>query len=385
LADAEELAAAADQLGALAGSVHLEFVRVLGRLDRAGIWRADAQTSMAAWLELRHAMGRRTARDTARVARVIDTLPALADAYGDGRLSWDQLVPLCRLATPETDAAWAVDGPLVSPGDLARMVRSKQLRDTAAKDIHDQRGITVKPHKSGGSQATIVGEVTDIERLLVLLDRERDRTAVPNPETGVFDPVRQQRYDALQDILRRELAQDDDVDRATVVIHADVDLLTGENPDGHATTQDGTPVAAETVRRHCCDGRLEWAVDGPDGTTLGIGRASRTWPHWLARLIRGRDQHCRFGTCPNPIHEIHHIAQWTADRGPTDDNNGIGLCWKHHRDVHEGGWTIGGNPNGHVTFTGPHGRTLDSNPRQLDPKLKRRLRGIRPDLFDPHE
>ena len=118
--------------------------------------------------------------------------------------------------------------------------------------------------------------------------------------------------------------------------------------------------------------------------TTGVTVAADSYrvPSGMRRFLQARDQHCRFGTCPNPIHHIHHIAEWTADGGPTDDNNGIGLCWKHHRDVHEGGWTITGNPNGHVTFTSPHGRTLDSNPRRLDPTLKRRLQGIRPDLFD---
>jgi hypothetical protein len=383
--EAEELAAAADQMGALGCSVHLEFLRLIARLDEAGVWRTDGQTSMVAWVGLRHAMAPGTARDTVGVARRLGDLPALAAAYGDGRLSWDQLVPLCQLATADTDAAWATDGPLVAPTDLRRMVRSAQLRDDAAKEIHDQRGITVKPHRSGGSQATIVGEVTDIERLLTVLDRERERTAVPDPETGVYDPVRQQRYDALVGICRRELAADDDVDRATIVIHADVDVLTGENPDGHATTTGGTPVAAETVRRHCCDGRLEWAIDSPDGTTLGIGRAARVWPAWLSRLIRGRDLHCRFDGCHRPIHEIHHIAEWVADHGPTDDRNGIGLCWTHHRAVHEGGWTITGNPNGEVTFTSPHGRTLHTTPRHLDPRLKRRLQGITPHLFPTDE
>src|SRR5690606_10599754 len=156
-----------------------------------------------------------------------------------------------------------------------------------------KRRVSIRPQGDGTARTTIIGEPTDAERLLVLLDRIREAEATADPDTGRYPSIAQQRYDALVSLLRRELAQDT-VDRATVVIHADGGLLADAAPNGPATTAGGTSVAAETVRRHCCDGRIEWAIDGPDGTTLGIRRASRIWPPWLTRLIRHRDQHCRF-------------------------------------------------------------------------------------------
>ena len=60
----------------------------------------------------------------------------------------------------------------------------------------------------------------------------------------------------------------------------------------------GSPIAAAALERLLCDGNIEWSVDGPDGAALGIGRASRAWPAWLARLIRRRDgNRCRWPGC----------------------------------------------------------------------------------------
>jgi hypothetical protein len=56
--------------------------------------------------------------------------------------------------------------------------------------------------------------------------------------------------------------------------------------------------------------------------------------------------------------------------GPTNANNLVGLCWTHHRLVHEGHWTVTGNPEHHdLSFHSPQGRTLTSRPQPLGPTL----------------
>jgi len=195
--------------------------------------------------------------------------------------------------------------------------------------------------------------------------------------------VAQQRYDALMAIVHRDLGADGDVDRATVVLHAEASVVCDRDDDGHCSLPDGTPVAAETVRRLACDGRIEWAIDGPDGVTLGIGRASRAWPAWLARQIIQRDGgRCRFPGCTRPIHQIHHTAEWVADKGRTDTCNGAGFCWTDHRLVHEGDWTVTGNADRTLTFTSPDGRVvLESPVRKLSPQTKAWMRDAMPRLL----
>ena len=45
----------------------------------------------------------RTTRSMTEVARSLESLPALAERAATGELSWEQLEPLTRIATPETD------------------------------------------------------------------------------------------------------------------------------------------------------------------------------------------------------------------------------------------------------------------------------------------
>ena len=87
-----------------------------------------------------------------------------------------------------------------------------------------------------------------------------------------------------------------------------------------------------------------------------------------------RDHGCRFPGCGRrALLHIHHILWWTRDRGPTEEQNLVGLCPFHHRLVHEGGWTITGNPAGRITFTSPTGRALATGPPGLRDDVRTEL------------
>jgi hypothetical protein len=78
----------------------------------------------------------RSAREDVEVAGALESRPAIAAAAHDGRVSRDQLAPLTRLATPETDAEWALRGPGCAPVDLDREARKARVvtpEDAAAR------------------------------------------------------------------------------------------------------------------------------------------------------------------------------------------------------------------------------------------------------------
>jgi predicted restriction endonuclease len=54
----------------------------------------------------------------------------------------------------------------------------------------------------------------------------------------------------------------------------------------------------------------------------------------------------RSGEAKQPFHHcsIHHIDYW-ENGGPTDLDNLIPLCSRHHHKAHEGGWKLSLNPN----------------------------------------
>jgi hypothetical protein len=117
--------------------------------------------------------------------------------------------------------------------------------------------------------------------------------------------------------------------------------LTGHGGRGFIEGQP-EPVSIQTVERHVCEaGILPILFDGL-GQPLRMGRKSRPFTEAQRIALAARDGGCRFPGCDRPPSwtEAHHIAEWLADHGPTDVDNGILLCRHHHLLVHDTGWKI---------------------------------------------
>jgi hypothetical protein len=112
------------------------------------------------------------------------------------------------------------------------------------------------------------------------------------------------------------------------VIHADEAALESDG-EGGCELEDGSALAPETARRLACDASV---VRG--------GRRSRTIPPALRRALKRRDGGCRFPGCENRrFVDAHHIRHW-AQGGETIAENLVLLCRRHHRAVHEGGYSV---------------------------------------------
>ena len=61
----------------------------------------------------------------------------------------------------------------------------------------------------------------------------------------------------------------------------------------------------------------------------------------LSRALKARDGHCRWPGCERSasICDGHHLVHW-INGGPTDLENLVLLCRRHHRMVHEGEWQL---------------------------------------------
>ena len=76
------------------------------------------------------------------------------------------------------------------------------------------------------------------------------------------------------------------------------------------------------------------------GEPLSVGRKTRTIPPALRRALLARDHGCRFPGCDNHVYvDAHHIHHWALG-GETALDNLLLLCRRHHRLVHEGGYTV---------------------------------------------
>jgi hypothetical protein len=137
-------------------------------------------------------------------------------------------------------------------------------------------------------------------------------------------------------------------------------LVAGLHAGGICETEDGVPLPASTVRRLCCDAEIIPAVLGTRGELLELGRSARTVNRAQRRALRAMHRTCAHHDCTVPYSacRIHHVRFWVRDRGPTDIDNLLPLCERHHHLVHEGRWTVTMTADRVATWTRPDG-TVD--------------------------
>jgi hypothetical protein len=373
---------------------------LVGEFDRREAWGSWGCKSCAHWLSWQCAMGLRSAREHVRVARALAGLPAIRQAFAEGRLSYSQARALTRVAQPENEQGLLTLARQATAAQLEKLVRgyvkATVLRDQA-RDAYERRELVWWQEDDGSFviQARLPAEdgALVIEALRARADclREPQRDTAPSAPPAPAEsaatggggegsaehgrplrpPPRTLLADALVDIARRPGAGDDGerADDFQVVVNVDLESLTADAP-GTCSLACGTVLAPETARRLGCD-RPVVAVHETEGQAASGGRRTRFASRRLNRLLDRRDRGCRFPGCTHNRHlHTHHIQHW-AHGGRTTPENLVRLCSHHHRIVHEGGYTIGGDAAGELIFRRPDGRPLRQHPQ-----LRRGCAGI---------
>ena len=82
-------------------------------------------------------------------------------------------------------------------------------------------------------------------------------------------------------------------------------------------------------------------VDADTGRIRSLGTEERVFNRRQRRAIALRDGGCLIPGCGVPAAwcEIHHVFEH-ARGGPTHTDNGVLLCWFHHRFLDRNGWEI---------------------------------------------
>ena len=187
---------------------------------------------------------------------------------------------------------------------------------------------------------------------------------------------RQRRADALALLAERSFAAGFDTDapisgskaeRYQVMLHVEADTLTDDREPGQSELTDGTRVSAETSRRIACDAGIVRVAHAPDGSLLDVERRTRTIPPSVRRALEARDRGCRFPGCGLRFTDAHHVKHW-ADGGENNLRNLVLLCRRHHRAVHEGGFSVCLDRAGQVAFFAPRGKAIFDAPEEFPRK-----------------
>jgi hypothetical protein len=404
-----ELAERMAELGRTISASQRALFADIAEFDEVESWRGDGAVSMAAWLTERCGVSGATARIWVRTAAKLKSLPHLAGALADGTLSLDSVAPLADVATPASESELA---------EAAVHWTVKQIRELAAShrgttDAAAARRFENRTFRFNDDKATIWAALTQDDYVVAkaaLVARmswgERDAASslgkgAAGAEKGVektgnggdplgYVPFDQRLYDAFMDLCRVDETAESSGEagipgeggmpgeggrrneggvkgaarrfRPTIVVHADLGMLTGLNPDGIAELSGVGPVSTEVARRLACDAKVIFSLERRDGSILDQKRVRRS-PTSAQRIeIARRDKGCRFSSCSfRDFTEVHHVVPWTLG-GETNLSNLITLCGRHHHAVHELGWSMKGNADGVVTFQAPNGHRMTSAP-----------------------
>lgn len=104
---------------------------------------------------------------------------------------------------------------------------------------------------------------------------------------------------------------------------------------------ESVPLSVRAVHQMVCTGGAQPITLDQDGAITHLGSEQRCFTPAQRRAITLRDGGCIVPGCTIPASwcEIHHVTPDAAG-GPTHTDNGVLLCWFHHRTIDTSGWQI---------------------------------------------
>ncbi len=320
------------------------------------------------------------ARRKERRAKALEQAPAVADALANGVIGAEHADVLANVTNRLDEAIvstffdhqhdLARDASRMTPEqfgrsclDLVRLLErdegleraERQRRETELSKRVDRDGMYVLTARMHPELGHAVFNAIDAEVAALVKsagDRAVDRGRIGAEALGNLVAGGHQAIRAIE---------------AEIRLHVDAtSLLDGIHEDSVCELDDGTPLPPTSVRRLLCNGRIVPIIIDADGVALNVGRQQRLATRTQRRALRAMYRTCAFHGCDVAFNrcEIHHIHEWELG-GPSDLDNLLPLCSRHHHEVHEGGWTLRLAPDRTLTIRQPDGSVFATSPPQI--------------------
>jgi uncharacterized protein DUF222/HNH endonuclease len=328
-----------------------EFSRRLAGFDNNQGYATSGALCAKAWLRWQCDLTASVASDRVEVARLLASLPQTTEAFAAGDISYQHAAMIARTAVELGDKMEAnAEGILVNaareldPGRLrivAMHLRHCLQPDCVLRDAND-----VHAHRYLYLSQTLDG-IFRLDGQLdadggAMLQTALDSLMVP-PAPDDERNARQRRADAMVELARRQLdggaLPEVGGHKPHLMVTVDMAALSKQPGSFAAELEWAQPIPAETARRLACDAAITPILVG--GESPQAGPTSRVVSAPIKRAVVVRDKGCRFPGCDQPPAwtDVHHLKHW-ADGGGNGADNLILLCRRHHRRVHEEGWTM---------------------------------------------
>ena len=294
-----------------------DFLAHIRRFDQGEGWADQGCRSCAHWLNWRIGLDLGAARQKVRTARALGSLALISEAMRKGQISYSKVRALTRIATPENEEDLLHFARSSTAHHVERLVRGWRLVDREAEEReerirHECRHLYTYTDEDG--MVVLRGRL-EPEAGAALLRALEAAGDVLHEETrelqdSDFTPG-QRRADALalvaESALEGGLDNGTRGDRYQVVVHVDAEVLADPEEPGISVLEDGQRVSPETSRRLACDAGKVVMTHDEEGSTVNVGRRTRTVPPALRRALTHRDRGCQFPGCGVKYCDAHHI------------------------------------------------------------------------------
>ena len=353
-----------NEITELAGHINAATCRwllLVGELDRREGWLEWGCKSCAHWLSLRCGIGLTAARQQVKVARALPQLPQIRGSFSRGELSYSQV--RAHAWPPRTPrracSGWHGSATGAQLEALVRSYRGVLARELGPVNDAYRNRFVIYSHEDDGS-LVLNARLPAEEGALVLAAleaatdrsrrcRRRFRGIVCAPSAIKADGLGGWRKRSLHPAPRRFRA----ARRQELVVHVDAATLAGDE-DGACHVDAGPALHPETARRLGCDSSVVRILER-DGRPLSAGpqdasrpagpRAGPPEPRRRLPLpllhratIRGRPSHPALGP---------RRPERARELGPARR--------RHHRLLHEGGYTLERGSARRLVFRRPTG------------------------------
>ncbi len=339
-------------------------------------WRMDGVRSETHWLTWQFGLTSARASQMLRIARRWHALPHAVARFQAGQLSFEQMSIIARRCPTGYDNDVSLFAISATLRQLDVNLRGYHF-DADQQDDADESEPTVANRVSRGFDDRgryhlnadldpTTGAVIDasIDHALdQLRSTAADGAATDDPD-GELGLGTATLSDALLHIFNRSIGADPNADRRRryePVLHIDVDRLIERGAEEMTGSLRLGPTLTERMTALMLCDSAPSIVAELGGIPIAKGRSTEKIPNALRQLIHHRDGGCRICGATKNLH-VHHITHW-AHGGPTDPENLVTLCHRHHVLVHQGAIDVQGDPtrpcdHAALRITDSHGRTF---------------------------
>ena len=357
--------------GAIAGG--------LSALHRCGAAEADSGLRTVPWYARVTGEERTTGRRLLADGRTLERFERFAQAFRDRRCTMDHVRVLTAACNPRVlDQLIAADAELT---ELASTLTVEAWRDALRLLVASLDADGPEPSSDHdrvtavrvGEQLVLDGDLSGDQAIVfeqALGDEYRRQLLAANTEATAaglpVPPPATLRARALVELVRRghQVRADGTpltrgATEAKLVVREDHlgDHIGGPGePDGGSeadriqrgrvvTTTDGAAVDPLAAAVLLCDSVVRPFQVDDKGRILWGGRRRRAITHAQRAALAIRDGGCVFPDCDAPPSwcDGHHV-EWWRDGGPSDIDNLVLLCRRHHGYAHSNDWTLEPDP-----------------------------------------